>query len=79
MFSLQTRSQQWVDMLRLPKAMLRLCWHTYPTGFLGLIGLELFQSLIPLAQAWITKLLFDQLATSFLAGNEVSVDENLVS
>ncbi|HLV99933.1 MAG TPA: ABC transporter ATP-binding protein [Ktedonobacterales bacterium] len=42
----------------------RLAWQAYPAGFLLLIATQILQGLIPLALAWITKVLFDLLAQS---------------
>ena len=61
----------WFAWLHPPTTMLRLCWQTYPAGFVGMVGLDLIQNFVPLAQAWITKLIFDGLAVSFQAGDGV--------
>ncbi|GJQ53389.1 MAG: hypothetical protein HKUEN02_22360 [Anaerolineaceae bacterium] len=39
-----------------------MIWQSHPPFFLGLILLTIVQALTPLANAWITKLLFDLLA-----------------
>lgn len=49
------------------REMLRLLWETQPRSVIGLVLIDLVQSVIPLAQAWITKLLFDLLANSIQA------------
>jgi ATP-binding cassette subfamily B protein len=41
-----------------------LAWQIYPAGFLLLIAIQILQGLVPLALAWITKVLFDLLAQS---------------
>ncbi len=43
--------------------MLHLAWQAHPDGLVGLLGIELAQGLLPLATSWLTKLLFDRLAT----------------
>src|SRR5690242_5826933 len=45
-----------------------LAWRAQPTCFVSVIALQLLQGLLPLATAWLTKLLFDLLAQS-LQGN----------
>jgi ATP-binding cassette subfamily B protein len=42
--------------------MVKLAWDIYPLGLLTIIALDILQGLVPLGTAWITKLLFDQLA-----------------
>jgi len=44
--------------------MLRLLWQVQPISVIGLVVIDLVQSVIPLAQAWITKLLFDLLVNN---------------
>jgi len=44
------------------KRMVILAWRAHPYCFLGLILIDILQGFIPLALAWITKLLFDLLA-----------------
>lgn len=41
---------------------IRLIWNTYPLSFFILISLTLLQAILPLAVAWVTKLIFDLLA-----------------
>ncbi|MCP5100672.1 MAG: ABC transporter ATP-binding protein, partial [Chloroflexi bacterium] len=43
-------------------------WQAYPSGLAGVIFLNILQGLLPLATAWVTKLLFDLLAQR-LAGD----------
>jgi len=47
---------------------LRLLWQAYPLACLGTITITVVQGLLPLAMAWITKVLFDWLAQQ-IAGN----------
>lgn len=43
-------------------SMIELAWQAAPHSFVGLVLIELVQGVIPLLSAWLTKLLFDQLA-----------------
>ena len=45
-----------------------MAWQAYPLGFVGLLGLELVQGLVPLATAWVTKVVFDSLSRSVRDG-----------
>jgi len=53
-----------IETLNRMREMLRLLWQTQPLSVVGLVLIDLMQSVIPLAQAWITKLLFDLLANN---------------
>ena len=48
-----------------------LAWHAQPASFSGLLVLNVTQGLVPVATAWVTKLLFDLLAQA-LQGNTPS-------
>ena len=39
-----------------------LAWHAQPACFIGVLVLNVTQGLVPVATAWVTKLLFDLLA-----------------
>lgn len=39
-----------------------LAWHAQPASFIGLLVLNVTQGLVPVATAWVTKLIFDLLA-----------------
>lgn len=62
------RLHRWVrsipDLLTTLGHMSQLAWQVYPAGFLLLITTQILQGLVPLALAWITKVLFDLLAQS---------------
>lgn len=46
----------------------KLAWQAHPVALIGMLALELLQGLIPLATAWVTKVLFDLLAAGFQHG-----------
>ncbi|MDQ5823997.1 MAG: ABC transporter ATP-binding protein/permease [Chloroflexota bacterium] len=48
--------------------LVRLAWEAYPSGLVAILILDLLQGLIPLGIAWVTKLLFDQLALVLRTG-----------
>jgi ATP-binding cassette subfamily B protein len=50
--------------------MFRLVWQAHPASLVGILPLTIYQAGVPLATAWITKLLFDLLAQS-LTGNTI--------
>lgn len=50
-------------------ATLKLVWRAYPMACLGTIVITIMQGLLPLATAWITKVLFDLLAQRMAGGN----------
>ncbi len=52
--------------------MFRLAWQAHPTFLGGIIFLTIFQGGMPLASAWITKLLFDLLAQSLIRNAAVN-------
>lgn len=52
--------------------MSKLAWLAQPTCFIELILLKLVQGLVPLAMAWLTKVLFDLLAQSLYRGLSTS-------
>jgi ATP-binding cassette, subfamily B, bacterial len=54
--------------------MLKLVWQAYPLACIGTLLLTIFQGLIPLANAWITKVLLDWL-TQLLIGGKVTKEE----
>lgn len=56
----------------------KLAWEAHPASFIGLILLELLQGLIPLATAWLTKLLFDLLVNSLHGGTTVGLPQELI-
>jgi ATP-binding cassette subfamily B protein len=64
--------RQWLE--RIPRYiqavfdMLALAWRAQPFIFLALLLLTAMQGLLPLATAWLTKLLFDLLAVGLLDG-----------
>ncbi|HET8840262.1 MAG TPA: ABC transporter ATP-binding protein, partial [Ktedonobacteraceae bacterium] len=54
------------------RQMSTLAWRAQPLCFVGVVALQLLQGLLPLATAWLAKLLFDLLAQS-LGGHPSSV------
>lgn len=58
--------------------MLRMIWQAHPPFFLGLILLTIVQALTPLANAWITKLLFDLLALALEGSASASLWSDLI-
>ncbi len=48
--------------------MLKLVWQAYPAACIGTFIITIFQGLIPLANAWVTKVLFDGLAQLLMGG-----------
>jgi ATP-binding cassette, subfamily B, bacterial len=54
--------------------MLKLVWQAYPVACIGTFIITIFQGLIPLANAWVTKVLFDGLA-KLLVGGRVSKEQ----
>ncbi|MEH1959903.1 MAG: ABC transporter ATP-binding protein [Nostoc sp.] len=48
--------------------MLKLVWQAYPAACIGTFIITIFQGLIPLANAWITKVLLDWLAQLLIGG-----------
>ncbi len=54
--------------------MLKLIWQAYPAACIGTLLLTIFQGLIPLANAWVTKVLLDWL-TQLLVGGRVTKEE----
>jgi ATP-binding cassette, subfamily B, bacterial len=48
--------------------MLKLVWQAYPAACIGTFIITIFQGLIPLANAWVTKVLFDGLAQLLIGG-----------
>lgn len=59
-------------------SMLRLAWQAHPPSFLGLILLTALQGLIPLATAWITKLIFDLVALAWQESSPAVLFQNLL-
>jgi ATP-binding cassette, subfamily B, bacterial len=49
--------------------MVRLAWQTRPLFLVTLILLDVVQGMVPLATAWLTKLLFDLLAQGLQSGD----------
>jgi len=58
--------------------MSKLIWQAQPACFVGLIVLKVLQGLVPLATAWLTKLLFDLLARSLQGGGIASFPRELL-
>ncbi|MEO8970137.1 MAG: ABC transporter ATP-binding protein [Ktedonobacteraceae bacterium] len=58
--------------------MSQLIWQAQPACFVGLIVLKALQGLMPLATAWLTKLLFDLLARSLQGGGTASLPQGLL-
>ncbi|MEA5503938.1 ABC transporter ATP-binding protein [Halotia wernerae UHCC 0503] len=54
--------------------MLKLVWQAYPAAFIGILLLTIFQGLIPLANAWVTKVLLDWL-TQLLIGSRLTKEQ----
>jgi ATP-binding cassette subfamily B protein len=54
--------------------MLQLVWQAYPIACLGILLLTILQGLIPLANAWVTKVLLDWL-TQLLVGGRVTKEQ----
>lgn len=52
--------------------LVKLVWLAYPTSFVIVILLTIIQGVIPLATAWLTKLLFDLLAQAFQNANNIN-------
>ncbi|MBW4666738.1 MAG: ABC transporter ATP-binding protein/permease [Cyanomargarita calcarea GSE-NOS-MK-12-04C] len=48
--------------------MLKLVWQAYPAACIGTLLLTILQGLIPLANAWVTKVLLDSLTQLFVGG-----------
>ncbi|MGA7732926.1 MAG: ABC transporter ATP-binding protein [Chloroflexia bacterium] len=59
--------------------MLALAWQTFPLGVVGIISLNLLSGLIPVATAWITKLIFDQLAQVIRTGPQSGLGTSATS
>jgi ATP-binding cassette subfamily B protein len=49
----------------------RLVWQTYPGSFVSYAFIIVFEGCMPLATAWIVKLLFDSLAQSLTEGRDI--------
>src|SRR5215216_2656019 len=62
--------QRWRSLAGLPQ-IYQLVWHANPLLCAGVIALNLFQGLIPLAQAWLSKLVIDLIGAA-VAGQAVS-------
>lgn len=60
--------------LRSVAQMLELVWQAYPIACLGILLLTILQGLIPLANAWVTKVLLDWL-TQLLVGGRVTKEQ----
>lgn len=60
--------------LRSVAQMLQLVWQAYPVACLGILLLTILQGLIPLANAWVTKVLLDWL-TQLLVGGRVTKEQ----
>lgn len=60
--------------LRSVSQMLQLVWQAYPIACLGILLLTILQGLIPLANAWVTKILLDWL-TQLLVGGRVTKEQ----
>lgn len=58
--------------------MLQAIWQAYPVGLLIMIFFQLLQGLLPLATAWITKLLFDALAQSLAFHNRTALPQLII-
>lgn len=58
--------------------MMKLVWRAHRLSFLGLLVIEVFQGLMPLAYAWVTKLLFDLLVESFTSGSFTQLPQNVL-
>jgi ATP-binding cassette, subfamily B, bacterial len=62
------RSYKLPDLCIAIRQMLVVSFQSHPVNFVKLVGLDLLQSFIPLAQAWITRQLFDLLAQIIQGG-----------
>lgn len=58
-------------------AIIKVVWQAYPLACLGSILITIIQGLLPLANAWVTKVLFDWLAQQ-LAGNTITGGGQLI-
>jgi ATP-binding cassette subfamily B protein len=58
--------------------MSKLAWQAQPACFVGLIILKIIQGLVPLALAWLTKVLFDLLARSLQGGKVAHLSQDLL-
>ncbi len=58
--------------------MLRLAWQAQPAIFIGLILLTALQGVIPLATAWLTKVLFDLLAQGLGGGTTLNLARDIL-
>lgn len=54
--------------------MLKLVWQAYPAACIGTLLLTILQGLIPLANAWVTKVLLDWL-TQLLVGGRLTKEQ----
>lgn len=57
------------------RQLVSLAWHAQPACFIGVLVLDVTQGLVPVATAWLTKLLFDLLAQAL----QGSTPSNLVA
>lgn len=53
-------------------------WRAYPTGLAGMACVQLIQAAVPVAGAWITKRLFDLIASQIAIGRTTDVPTDLV-
>lgn len=58
--------------------MMKLAWRAYPSGVAGVVLLNIASGLVPVATAWITKLIFDSLGASIQAGTLAPFSQSLL-
>ncbi|GJM39937.1 MAG: multidrug ABC transporter permease [Ardenticatenaceae bacterium] len=58
--------------------MVQMAWKVNPSLFVALILLDVLQGFIPLATAWLTKLLFDLLTNGLQSNNDVNLVTSIV-
>lgn len=67
------------DLIKSSREMIALVWQSQPLSVFGLISIEIIQGLLPLATAWLTKIIFDLLAQTLQQNVITTIPEILVS